>query len=126
MVYAVVWCPDGDQLISAGSDGLIRWWNVASGECMRMQAAHQGTVRRLRISPDGRWLASGGDDGAIWIWNLRSGELVRTLRHDRPYERLDITGIQGLNEAQKATLHLLGAVDTALHSDKKCAPAHFS
>jgi hypothetical protein len=42
---------------------------------------------------------------------MQRGELVRTLLHDRPYERLDITGIRGLNEAQKATLYLLGAID---------------
>ena len=35
------------------------------------------------------------------------------LRRDRPYERLDITEIRGLNEAQKATLRLLGAIDAS-------------
>ena len=30
---------------------------------------------------------------------------------DRPYERLTITGIQGLTQAQKATLRALGAVE---------------
>ncbi len=32
---------------------------------------------------------------------------------DRPYERLTITGIQGLTQAQKATLRALGAVEDA-------------
>jgi hypothetical protein len=36
---------------------------------------------------------------------------MRTLRRDRPYERLDITGIEGVTEAQKATLRTLGAVE---------------
>jgi hypothetical protein len=36
---------------------------------------------------------------------------VRTLRRDRPYERLNITGIQGLTEVQKSTLRALGAVE---------------
>jgi hypothetical protein len=35
---------------------------------------------------------------------------VRTLRRDRPYERLTITGIQGLTQAEIATLRALGAV----------------
>ncbi len=42
-------------------------------------------------------------------WCLEGGERLRTLRRDRPYERLDITGIKGLSEAQKALLHALGA-----------------
>ena len=80
-----------------------------------MRQGHQGTVLSLRISPDGRRLASCGDDGAVQVWELASGELLRTLRRDRPYERLDITGVKGLTEAQKATLRALGAIEeTAL------------
>jgi WD40 repeat protein len=56
-------------------------------------------------------LASCGDDGAIRLWDLQSSEYVQTLRRDRPYERLSITGIRGLNEAQKATLQALGAIE---------------
>ena len=36
------------------------------------------------------------------------------LRRDRPYERLTITGIRGLTEAEVATLRTLGAVEDGL------------
>jgi WD40 repeat protein/transcriptional regulator with XRE-family HTH domain len=111
MVYAVVWTPSGDQLVSGSSDGMLRWLDVQSGECLRKRAAHQKTIQSLKISPDDQMLASCGDDGAIMIWDLDSGEHLRTLRQDRPYERLDITGIRGLTEAQKATLLDLGAIE---------------
>ncbi len=100
-----------ERLISGGSDGRLRWWDVQGGECVRVQEAHQGTVHSLKGSPDGRRLASCGEDGAINIWDLQSGEHLRTLRRDRPYERLDITGIRGLTQAQKASLRALGAVE---------------
>jgi hypothetical protein len=45
------------------------------------------------------------------LWDLSSDEHLQTLRHDRPYERLDITGIRGLTEAKKATLRALGAIE---------------
>jgi hypothetical protein len=45
------------------------------------------------------------------IWDLRTGEYLQTLRRDRPYERLNITGIRGLTDAQKATLRALGAIE---------------
>jgi WD40 repeat protein len=111
VVSAVTWAPSGERLISGGSDGRLRWWEVDSGECVQVQEAHQGTIQALKVSPDGSRLASCGDDGTIRIWDLQSGEALRMLRRDRPYERLDITGIRGLTEAQKATLQALGAVE---------------
>ena len=92
---------------------MLRWWEVPSLQCVRVREAHQGTVQALKVSPDGRTLASCGDDGAVALWDLERGEHLRTLRRDRPYERLNITGIRGLTEAQKATLRALGAMESA-------------
>jgi WD40 repeat protein len=111
VVSALSWVPSGELLVSGGSDGRLRWWEVQSGECVRVREAHQGTVQALKVSPDGRRLASCGDDGAIRLWDLESGEPLQTLRRDRLYERLNITGIRGLTEAQKASLRALGAFE---------------
>ena len=107
----MTWAPSGERLISGGSDGRLRWWEVDSGECVQVRQAHQGTIQSLKVSPDGSRLASCGDDGAITLWNLERGESLRTLRRDRPYERLNITGIRGLTEAEIATLQALGAFE---------------
>ncbi len=111
VVNALVWGPDGDRLITGGSDGKLRWWDRQSGECVCIQEAHHTAIQSLRGSPDGRRMASCGYDGAIRIWNLQTGEYLRTLRRDRPYERLDITGIRGLGAAQIASLRALGAME---------------
>ena len=97
--------------MSGGSDGRLRWWDMQNGECVLVREAHQGTVQALKVSPDGSRLASCGDDGAILLWDLQRGERLQTLRRDRPYERLNITGIRGLTEAQKASLRALGAFE---------------
>jgi WD40 repeat protein len=110
-VYGVAWSADGRILVSAGSDGMLRWWDPQNGQCIRSQPGHQGVVQSLRASADRRQLASCGDDGAIRIWRLESGEQVTTLRRDCPYERLDITGIKGLTDGQKQTLKMMGAVE---------------
>ncbi len=111
LISEVVWSPHGELLISAGSDGMLRWWEIESGVCVRVQQGHQGMVHSLKASLDGSMLASSGDDGTIQIWNLHSGERLRILRRPRLYERLNITGIQGLSEAQKASLRALGAFE---------------
>ena len=94
---------------------MLHWWDVHSGECVRTREAHQGAIQSLKISPDGRHLASCGDDGSVQVRDLESGELQRTLRQDRPYERLNITNVKGLTQAQKATLQALGAIEEDTH-----------
>jgi WD40 repeat protein/transcriptional regulator with XRE-family HTH domain len=111
VVSALSWVPSGQVLISGGGDGRLRWWDMQSEKCVRVREAHQGTVQALKMSPDGSKLASCGDDAVIRLWVPESGEPLQTLRRDRLYERLTITGIQGLSDAQKASLRVLGAVD---------------
>jgi WD40 repeat protein/transcriptional regulator with XRE-family HTH domain len=111
LVFSVAWSADGERLVSAGTDGILRWWNPQNGHCLLSRQGHEGPVQSLRVSPDGRLLASCGDDGAIQVWQPDSGEHVATLRRDRPYERLDITGIKGLSDAQILTLKMMGAIE---------------
>jgi WD40 repeat protein len=56
-------------------------------------------------------LASASIDGTIRFWQTSTGTCVRTVRADRCYERMDITGLTGVTEAQRAALLALGAVD---------------
>jgi WD40 repeat protein len=78
------------------------------------QAVHAHFCPNFQPIYHGKRLASCGNDGAIRLWDLESGQHLGTLRRDRPYERLNITGIRGLTEAEIATLRALGAVEDGL------------
>jgi WD40 repeat protein len=65
----------------------------------------------VALSADGRLLASGGWDGTVQLWETPGGAHLRTLRAERRYERLDITGLTGITEAQRGALLALGAVE---------------
>ncbi|NJR40749.1 MAG: hypothetical protein HC781_20330 [Leptolyngbyaceae cyanobacterium CSU_1_4] len=100
------------DLIASGSDDqTIRLWNAFTGECLQVLTGHTGWVQTLAFSPDGNWLASGSTDTTLKLWDLATGTCVQTWRADRPYERLNITDVRGLTEAQKAALKSLGAVE---------------
>lgn len=107
---SVVWAAN-EQVVTGSVDGVLRWWDLSTGQCLAEIDTTQGAIQSLSRSPDRTKLASCGSDGAITIWDLHTGEHLRTLRRDRPYERTDITGIRGLTEAQKVTLRQLGAVE---------------
>ena len=56
-------------------------------------------------------LGSGSDDSTVRLWDTTTGKCIRVLRRERPYEGTNITGVQGLSEAQKEALRLLGAAE---------------
>jgi hypothetical protein len=47
----------------------------------------------------------------VKLWEASSGAILRTLRPERRYERLNITGLRGITDAQRAALLALGAVE---------------
>jgi WD40 repeat protein/serine/threonine protein kinase len=109
-VRSVAFSPAGDILASGSEDQSIRLWDLHSGELLNRLVSHTDVIKSVAFSPDGAILASAGDDGTIKLWEVKTGKLLDTLQSDRPYERMNITGITGLTEAQLSTLRELGAI----------------
>jgi WD40 repeat protein len=108
-VVSVAFSPDGRLLASGSYDHTVQTWDVQTGQRLNILTGHSDWVRSVAFSSDGQTIASGSTDGTLNIWNVASGECLRTLRAERPYEGMNITGVTGLNDAQKANLYSLGA-----------------
>jgi WD40 repeat protein len=81
-VSAVLFSPDGKELLSGSGDGLIRVWDAETGKELRRLGGHKGGVLSLSLARDGRTLASGGADRAARLWDLRAGKELRLLRRE--------------------------------------------
>ncbi|MDD5491431.1 MAG: WD40 repeat domain-containing protein [bacterium] len=86
---AVIFSPDGKQIISGGGDGLVKIWDAATGKLLKTLKDHKASINSVVISPDGMIIASAGGnsfqpsdpgDFSIRLWNAASGKLLAVLR----------------------------------------------
>lgn len=82
-IYDLAFSPDGKLLATAGEDGTVRVWEVATGALLRT-LEHAGEAWAVAISPDQQLIASAGEDG-IHLWDLNSGRKLRTLSTEKTY-----------------------------------------
>jgi WD40 repeat protein len=108
-VWSVAFSPNGQFLASGSSDQTLKLWDLSTGQCCQTLQGHTNLVWSVAFHPDGRILASGSQDETIKVWDIETGECLQTLQADRPYEGMNITGVQGLTEAQLVSLKALGA-----------------
>ncbi len=74
-VDSVAFSPVSQLLASGDREGVIKIWNLNSGDLLRTLEAHVESLTRTYVnsvafSPDGQLLASGSNDTTIIIWHL--------------------------------------------------------
>ncbi|MFN0057798.1 MAG: protein kinase domain-containing protein [Planctomycetota bacterium] len=77
-VFCVDISPDGRRLVSGGSDGIVRLWDLESGEALLTLTGHRSNIFGVAFNPDGTQFASAGGryepgTGETIVWGRRSG-----------------------------------------------------
>jgi WD40 repeat protein/serine/threonine protein kinase len=77
----VSWSPDGSEIASCGDDGVVRLWDVKSGQPAGVLEGHATYGARVGWSPDGTKLASSvGPDHSIRVWQVGAEFDHRSLK----------------------------------------------
>ena len=76
---------DGDTLLTAGSNGIAREWDISSGECIRIFGEVLGCVNTIcaDLSPDGKFyifVNKWGEESAALV-KVRTRKVSRRLQH---------------------------------------------
>jgi Tol biopolymer transport system component len=79
-VWLIAFSPDSKLLASAGIDGTVRLWDIASRKQLNVLKGHTDDwVRAVAFSPNGKILASASRDKTIKLWEIPGGKELKTL-----------------------------------------------
>lgn len=70
---------DGKTLLAAGTDGIIRVWDLASGEVKRTLTGHTNSIYKAEFSPNEKLIASSSRDMTARIWDFATGRELHKL-----------------------------------------------
>ncbi len=79
-VYAAVFSRDGKHIMSGGTDGTIKVWDLSTGQAIKTLKGHTDAVDSLAASADGRYIVSASWDKTVRIWDFATGSEVKIIR----------------------------------------------
>lgn len=120
-ICAVAFSPQGNLLASAGADGTIRLWDVATfQEDREPLKGHKENLHgwfgvcAIAWSPDGSRIASGGNDGTIRLWNAETGQEYVTPLLGHGSDGLDFGSVNSVAWAPYGDLLVSGGDDSTV------------
>ena len=76
--------PDGNQLATGGSLGIITLWDTETGQQIgEMSGGHNASIFRILYSPNGNSLISAGDDGQVIEYNAATMDVNRVVYNEQ-------------------------------------------
>ena len=77
--------PDGKHVAAGNKNGVVRIWDVWTGQSVQRLKGHTGTVYGVMFTPDGKGLVSSGSkDSTLKYWNIAPFKHIWSLHTKEP------------------------------------------
>lgn len=81
---ALTFLKDEKTAISGSEDGIIRYWDLDTGQQIWAIDAHKGPVTSLSSYRGGQMFISSSGDKTVKLWDAPSGQCIRSFVHEEP------------------------------------------
>jgi len=83
-VNSCSWSPDNKKIVTAGSDAILKIWDVENGKEIHSLHGHKRDVNVCSWSPFASVIASAGNDGLLRFWDSEKGTGIKSIpAHER-------------------------------------------
>lgn len=101
--------PVARLVLTGGEDGLLRLWDLSTGELVREMQGHDERIQSIASAQNMRLALTAGADGTLRIWDYQAGECLNVLGgHTSEVNAVDLTpdGRLGLSASNDLTIRL--------------------
>lgn len=110
-IWAVKFSPDGETVISCGTDK-IQLWNLRNGEPQITFHEPHHRIRSLAYSPDQKIIAVGSDDQLVRLWDTQTGEPIKAFQgYSNRIWTLAISPAPNLSNNEQQLIYLASGSD---------------
>lgn len=70
---SILYHPDESQVLTAGSDRKVSYWDPLDGSAIRVLDASEDEINALAITAEGEFFVSAGADKLVKVWHYDEG-----------------------------------------------------
>jgi eukaryotic-like serine/threonine-protein kinase len=79
-VFSVAISPNGQHIVTGGTDNIAKVWETASGKDLFTIKGHNDWITSVAFSPDGQRIVTASADHTAKVWDAASGREMLTLK----------------------------------------------